>query len=230
MDNLEALSAGYRQVGNQGRTAQASLIAAVASAEPAQQLVQVAPPVNYASINVSQLSENVDDIYQVTVRNETGATQTVFFGGLFSLPGQNQFYGFPPSAVDFATFTEPGFAFPANGGSIKGANNRFNIMPAVVSRFVIQTPSATQANQKLTVGQLTKSLNKQETALYPGICDACYNNNTVINTREWVRPFGLGKNSYLAYPILQYLGSNDVTIRMEFAGEAAVSGMTQEMM
>ena len=229
MVDLRQLAAGFTQQVVHGSSApKAELIQAVAEVQMPQELVQVANPANYSAINMQNLQKGNDNIFQGTLRNESGASRNLIIGGLFSLQGEYQAFNLNPSAVDFATVIELTSLAPSNTGIFQGLNTRLKQMPAVFSKITIQTDVAAQSNQSIKTGFITKSLTPQENTVFSPVCDACQNNNTTIFTKEFNGVFMAGRNNYISIPLVSMAGAQFATIRLEYAGEEQIASLTQQ--
>lgn len=220
--DLKALANGVKPVSVQSQVITAQV-------EPvAQQMVQVAAPANAENIDLTSINDNSDEIYQANFNNATGATQNIVLGGMFSLPGEYQYFGLTPSAVDFAVFTEQGATYASNGGTVRSLAKRFTMMNAIIHEIWLQSNVALQGTQNLTVGYITKSLNPKETTIYAPMCDACTNNNTTLFTKEFVGVYPVGKNNYIKIPIVAHADANKyTTVRLKWAAEGRVAALSQ---
>lgn len=229
MIDLKALSLGFtsQQVAGQS-VPKAELIQAVATVETPRELVQVAQPANYSAINLQSLQKGNDNLFQGTLRNESGATRNLIIGGLFSLQGEYQGFNLAPSAVDFATVIELTSLAPSNTGIFQGLNSRLKQMPAVFSKITMQTDVAAQSNQNIKTGFITKSLTPQENTIFSPVCDSCQNNNIVVFTKEFNGVFVVGRNNYISIPLIPMVGAQFVMIRLEYAGEEQIASLTQQ--
>lgn len=225
--DLNKLAMGFVQT-RQSAAPKAELIQAVATIEPATEMVQVAQPAQYAQINLQSLQKGNDNIFQGSLRNESGATRNLIIGGLFSLQGEYQGFNLQPSAVDFATVIELTSLAPSNTGIFQGLNSRLKNMPAVISKITMQTDVPAQSTQSIKTGFITKSLTPQENTVFSPVCDACQNNNTTLYTKEFNGVFVVGRNNYISIPLVAMVGAQFVTIRLEYAGEEQVAALTQQ--
>jgi hypothetical protein len=229
MIDLRQLAAGFTSQPTPGANIpKAELIQAVATVEQPRELVQVANPANYSAINMQNLQKGNDNLFQGTLRNESGSTRNLIIGGLFSLQGEYQAFNLLPSAVDFATVIELTSLAPSNTGIFQGLNTRLKQMPAVFSKITIQTDVASQSNQSITTGFITKALKPQENTLFSPVCDACQNNNVTIFTKEFNGVFMAGRNNYISIPLVAMVGAQFATIRLEYAGEEQIASLTQQ--
>lgn len=229
MLDLQKLAMGFTTVQSQSSVPKAELIQAVATVETPRELVQVAAPANYSQINLQNLQKGNDDIFQGTLKNESGATRNLIIGGLFSLKGEYQAYNLTPSAVDFATVLELTSAFPSSTGIFQGLNSRIKVMPVIFSMITLQTNVAGQSTQSIKTGFITKSLTPQENTIFSPVCDACQNNNTTLYTKEFKGVFVAGRNNYISIPLVSMPNPGEfVTIRLQYAGEEQVAALTQQ--
>lgn len=226
--DLNKLALGF-VTQRQSMAPKAELIQAVATVEPATEMVQVAQPAQYAQINLQSLQKGNDNIFQGTLKNESDATRNLIIGGLFSLKGEYQGFNLQPSAVDFATVLELTSLSPSSTGIFQGLNQRIKIMPAVFSKITMQTNVPAQSTQSIKTGFLTKSLTPQENTIFSPVCDACQNNNTTLFTKEFNGVFVVGRNNYISIPLVRMPALGEfVTLRLEYAGEEQVAALTQQ--
>jgi len=207
----------------------AELIAAVATAQTPRELVQVSQPANFATINLQNLQNGEDNVFQGTLKNESGSSKNLIIGGLFSLQGEYQAFNLKASAVDYATVIELTSDAPSNTGIFQGLNFRLKHLPAVFSMITMQTNVPAQSNQSIKTGFITKSLTPQENTVFSPVCDACQNNNTTLYTKEFKGVYVVGKNNYISIPLVSMPGVGEfVTLRFTYAGEAQVTSLTQQ--
>lgn len=221
---LDALQQGFVTKSSDVKP-QAELVAAVATAQSPAQVTQIGPPVQFSTINAQSLVSKNDSVIEFQFHNGTGAPQNVYFSTLLGQPGSAESFNQPPSAVDFATFTELNSVSPANCGILKGFNLRAQFMPVVINNVTIQTTDLAQSNKRLFVGYITKNLTMMENGIVPSLCDACFNNNDNAYTKEFRGPFVVGKSTYLKYVVNNNV---DVYFRIEIAGESNVANFTPE--
>ncbi len=200
-----------------------AVVSAAVNANPTTQVVQIGKPAQFATINPQDLIDKCDNVIEFNFHNGTGAAQIVYFSTLFGQIGTAASFNQPPSAVDFATFTETGSDAPANAGILKGFLLRAGFMGLIFGKIVIQTNDLAQSNQPLLIGYFTNVLTKLEKKCIPSLCDACYNNNDNAFTKEFVGPYAVSGANYIGYKVLD---GKDVLVRCEILGEVQTQAFT----